>query len=153
MKKIILLIISVLTIVTLVACGATTSKKEPKAKGKKMTLAFATNPTTGYDWTFKFEEGDDKGKIFLENLENEFPKGTGLVGQGGFRIYNFKATAPGPQKLTFTYERPWEGGEKAYDVVYELNVDSDLNIEWLDKQKGIIESEEKVDFFPDPIFA
>ena len=152
MKKIILLIMYAFATLLLVACStATTLKKEPKEKGQTMILALATNPSTGFDWEFEFEEGEGKGKIYLEKLENEFPN-DGRVGQGGFRVYFFKATASGPQKLTFTYRRPWEGGETAYDVVYELNVDDDLNIEWFDKKKGVIESEETIDFFPDPRF-
>ena len=75
------------------------------------------------------------------------------VGASSKRVYYFRATKEGKKTLTFTYGRPWEGGEKAYDVVYELSVDKDLNITCTNKKKGVIESKEELSFFPDPVFT
>lgn len=146
MKKSLLL--SLLVIVSLLAsaCG-------PKyGKGAEMSLDFISNPSTGYDWVYEILEGDNYAEIYLIRQDNDFPQ-TNVAGAGGHRIYYFKATKAGKQTLTFTYRRPWEGGETAYDVVYELSVDKDLNISCTGKKKGKIASDKELSFFPDPVFS
>ena len=152
MKKIFLGIISILIVLTFVACGNTASaKKELLGSGKTMSLRLPANPSTGYDWSYTLEEGENNGNIILNRQENDFPE-TNLMGAGGYRVYYFVGSEIGPVKLTFTYSRPWEGGEVAYDVVYDFNVNEDFDIEWYGKKKGVVESEQDLSFFPDPAF-
>ena len=144
MKKNLLLLVVVILFAT--ACGA------KYGKGAEMSLNFESNPSTGYDWVYGVLEGDNYAEIYLSNQENDFPE-SNLAGAGGRRIYYFRATKAGKQTLTFTYRRPWEGGEIAYDVVYELSVDKDLNITCTGKKKGKVESDKELSFFPDPVFS
>ena len=150
MKKILLVSLVVLTLATLVACGSSSQSKN-LGKGKVMALEFETNPSTGYDWQYVFSDGD--AVIALDREDYQMNEDLNLVGNNQKRVYYFRASKAGNKKLTFTYERPWEGGEKAYDVVYDLVVDSDLNITCTNKKKGVIDSKEELSFFPDPIFS
>lgn len=149
MRKNVVLLLSLLMVLIVSACTAGSSKY---GKGHEMSLDFVTNPSTGYDWVFETLDGEKNAVVYLVNQENNFPE-SNLVGSGGHRVYYFRATTPGKQKLTFTYRRPWEGGEIAYDVVYDLNVDKDLNITCTAKKKGSVESDKELSFFPDPKFS
>lgn len=150
MKKLFLVLASLLVGVSLFACasGASASKY---GKGKIMSLSFKTNPTTGYDWQYEFSDGD--AEIVFDREDYKMNEDSNLVGGESTRIYYFRASKEGKKKLTFTYARPWEGGEKAYDVVYELEVDKDLNITCTSKKKGVVDSKEELSFFPDPVFT
>ena len=150
MKKILLVSLVVLTLATLVACGSSSQSKN-LGKGKLLSLTFETNPTTGYDWEYVFSNGD--AEIALDREDYQMNENLDAVGAPSKRVYYFRATKEGKKTLTFTYGRPWEGGEKAYDVVYELTVDKDLNITCTNKKKGAIESKEDLSFFPDPVFT
>ena len=137
------------------ACGNSNVKANEKSlgKGKTMKLTFITNPSTGFDWEYKFLEGDNYAKIVLDREDYDIKSGDiELVGAPTKRTYFFRAEKPGKQSLTFTYRRPWEGGEVSYDVVYELSVDKDLNISCLSKMKGVVETKKELSTFPDPEF-
>ena len=149
MKKIVLSLVLVISLLVS-ACGAVSSTNY--GKGVEMSLDFISNPSTGYDWVYEFASGDNLAEIFLIRQDNSFPE-SDVVGAGGHRVYVFKATKEGKQTLTFTYRRPWEGGEIAYDVVYDLVVDKDLNITCTGKKKGKVESDKELSFFPDPVFS
>lgn len=149
-KKVLLFLVLVSTIISLFACGNAKVSNETLGKGKEMKLAFKSNPTTGYDWEYSFE-GD--AEIVLDREETNLDENLDVVGSGIVRVYYFKANKAGKSNLTFTYRRPWENGEVAYDVVYELEVDKDLNIICLSKMKGKVESEEDLASFPNPTFA
>lgn len=149
MKKFLTVLVSLVLGLSLFACGnAGTSASN---KGKLMSLTFTTNPTTGFDWQYAFSDGD--AELVLDREDYQMNEDMNLVGGESNRVYYFRATKAGSKKLTFTYARPWEGGEKAYDVVYELEVDSDLNISCKSKKKGVIDSKEEISFFPDPVLT
>lgn len=148
MKKFLSLVMVGLLIFTIFGC---TKKEEVNmGKGTKMTLVFVSNPTTGFDWEYALEGGEGE----LELLDNTFlaPDEEGVFGAAGKRQYVFKGTKPGKVNLKFTYRRPWEGGETAYDVVYELDVEDDLSISCLSKSKGVVDSDKDLMSFPDPVF-
>lgn len=121
--------------------------------GKRMALAFEANPTTGFSWAYTVANDINNGelKLISEDYESNDKSGT-LIGGGGHTTYVFEAVKPGKQSLRFVYRRPWEGGENAYDVVYELEIDKDLNIICLSKMKGIIQSDKDLGSFPNPTF-
>lgn len=156
MKKIIFSTLMILSILTIISCSSnanTSSTVAPLGKGKQMMLRLESNPSTGFGWQYSLLEGDDKGALELVNQNfDSNNKNENLVGAGGYDTYEFKATKKGPQELTFTYMRNWEGGEVAYDVVYELDIDDDLNIIYIGKKKGIVETEKALSSFPDPTF-
>ena len=152
------LFISLITLLALLMMSCTSntiapSTAAPLGQGKIMVLRLETNPSTGFGWQYSLLEGDDKGALELVNQNfDSNNKNENLVGAGGYDTYEFKATKKGPQELTFTYMRNWEGGEVAYDVVYELDIDDDLNIIYIGKKKGIVETEKALSSFPDPTF-
>lgn len=121
--------------------------------GKKMTLVFDANPTTGFSWTYAVANDLNMGELkeISEDYEANDKTGT-LIGGGGHTTYVFEAVKPGKQNLRFVYRRPWEGGETAYDVIYELNIDENLNITCLSKMKGTVESDIDLGSFPNPVF-
>ena len=149
MKKFLVVVLSLVLSLSIFACKNDGGSKY--SKGKLMSLTFTTNPTTGYDWQYVFSDGD--AEIALDREDYQMEDGVDIVGGNQVRVYYFRATKAGNKKLTFTYERPWEGGEKAYDVVYDLVVDNDLNITCTNKKKGVIDSKEELSFFPDPVFT
>lgn len=149
MKKVLLVLVSLVACMSLFACGNSGTNKY--GKGKLLSLTFTTNPTTGYDWQYAFSDGD--AEIALDREDYQLNQELNLVGGENKRVYYFRASKAGNKKLTFTYMRPWEGGEKAYDVVYDLVVDNDLNITCTSKKKGVIDSKEELSFFPDPVFT
>lgn len=150
MKKTLLVSLVVLTLATLVACGSSSQSKN-LGKGKVMALEFDTNPSTGFTWEYQFENGD--GEIVFDREENKINTDLDLVGAPHKVVYYFKGEKEGSRNLVFTYRRPWEGGDFAYDVVYELKVDKDLNITCLSKMKGKVESDKELSFFPNPTFS
>ena len=152
MKKSIILSIVLVVGLLASACATVAVPKVDYGKGVEMSLDFITNPSTGYDWVYELNNDEKSAEIYLVRQDNDFPD-TDLIGSGGHRIYYFRATKEGKQTLTFTYRRPWEGGEVAYDVVYDLEVDKDMNITCTAKKKGVVESDKELSFFPDPVFS
>lgn len=154
--KNVIITLSTLLALLMMSCTSNTiapSTAAPLGQGKIMVLRLETNPSTGFGWQYSLLEGDDKGALELVNQNfDSNNKNENLVGAGGYDTYEFKATKKGPQELTFTYMRNWEGGEVAYDVIYELEIDNDLNILYLGKKKGIVESDKDLSSFPDPTF-
>lgn len=151
MKKILSMFLVLTLTLTLVACASNTNQNANFGKGKVMALEFETNPSTGYNWEYKFENGD--GEIVFDREENKINEDLDLVGASHQVVYYFKAEKPGNRNLVFTYRRPWLGGDVAYDVVYELSVDENLNITCLSKMKGTVESDKELSYFPNPTFS
>lgn len=151
MKKIILFVTVLAMLASLVACGKSASNNSSFGKGKVMALEFESNPSTGYTWEYKFEGGE--GEVAFDREETKLNENQDLVGAPNKVVYYFKATKEGNRNLRFTYRRPWEGGDVAYDVVYELAVDKNLNISCLSKMKGSVESDVELSFFPNPTFS
>ena len=153
MKKIFALSLAVISILTLASCNGGLAKKDKGfGSGKNMSLRFETNPSTGYDWEWSLMTGDNLAVIEFDREEYEMNENMDVVGSPSYRTYYFVARKDGKQSLTFTYRRPWEGGEAAYNVVYELSVDKNLNITCLSKMKGDIDSDKELSFFPNPKF-
>lgn len=147
MKKVLLL--ASLLMFSVFACNKQL-KNNSFGMGKIMALRFETNPSTGFGWEFKFEGGG--GEVAFDREENIQNKEEKLFGSAEEVIYYFKGVKAGNTNIRFTYRRPWKGGEVAYDVLYELSVDKDLNITCLSKMKGIVESNYDLTFFPNPTF-
>jgi len=77
------------------------------AKGQRIVIRLAGNPTTGYSWALAKLEGDaveQVGKVQYE--PKRVPRG--IVGSGGTFRFTFKAVKLGKATLRLAYRRPWE---------------------------------------------
>ena len=165
MKKFILLSLLLLSSLLIVSCKKSlptessaqapveeTTAPAPKT-GKVMTIKLESNPSTGYEWKYAYGEGSDLGKLFLTHQGFESSDQSGkMMGAGGFNEFIFEGRKQGPQTITFTYKRNWEGGDVAYDVIYEVDIDKNLNITYLGKKQGSVKGDKDLSFFPDPTF-
>ncbi len=88
--------------------------------GATVVLSLESNPTTGYDWQVA---GVDE-EICTLTYDGYFaaPAPPGMVGSGGAHLFEVFGLAPGETELTFTYRRPWEGGETAEEHTVHLTV-------------------------------
>lgn len=106
-------------------------KTETGRDGKNAVVSFEANATTGFSWTYALSE-----KGIVREVSQEYvtePHDEKMVGFGGRQFYVFGAVKEGRVRATFTYRRPWEGGETAGSVVLDLAVDSDGNVLFLEK--------------------
>lgn len=153
MKKLLALtVVLTITVLTMACSSSANASNVPTlGSGKKMKLKFDTNPTTGYEWQYKTNEGGGAVILTDESYESSDPTGK-LMGAGGYSTYTFVGSKKGHVTLTFTYLRHWDAGSALYDVVYELEVDDNLNIACMSKNKGVINNEKELSEFPDPVF-
>jgi len=86
----------------------TDKDKEAKvelAKGDKLLVKLAANPTTGFTWVIASKE-DAKLKAADKPVYEAAEKGK--VGGGGTQIFTFTATAPGIMEVEMHYKRTFE---------------------------------------------
>lgn len=148
MKKISVLVLTLFALVSMFSCNL---RGKEFGSGKVMALEFSTNPSTGYGWEYSFEGGD--AEVVFDREETKLNENNALMGAPHNVVYYFRATKEGTKNLTFVYRQPWTGGEVAYDVVYELVVDKNLNIKCLSKMKGSVISDVDLSTFPNPVFT
>lgn len=90
------------------------------AVGDTFSIVLDSNPTTGYSWRRQDRTGDG---VVAFTGSRFVPARTDLAGAGGREHMTFTATAPGTEKLTFHYLRPWEKNtEPAKTVVFTVTV-------------------------------
>ncbi|MEI6579316.1 MAG: protease inhibitor I42 family protein [Eubacteriales bacterium] len=99
---------------------------------KSVTVAFESNPSTGYSWVCEMAP---KG---IAKISHEFytqPVSlTPIVGAPGTYTYVIVPVTDGKTKLTFYYMRVWEGKDKAAQIAnYDITV-----------TKGILTMEKQV---------
>lgn len=90
------------------------------AMGETGKVILKGNPTTGYTWHVKIEDGG-----ILKQTSNSYASDSGLIGSGGTYTWAFKAQKKGTAKLTFTYYREFEGAASVTadnTVVYTVTV-------------------------------
>mgnify|MGYP001384054780 CR=1 FL=1 len=87
------------------------------SSGNSLIVELGSNPTTGYEW----EEAviSDTNVISQDSHGFFAPENKGMVGSGGTDTWTFSALKAGTATITFSYGRPWEGGEKG---TYTLTV-------------------------------
>lgn len=130
MKKNIIKMITVFVVVMLVGCSQTsakiTTRKGVTVKDNIMTVKYASNPSTGYTWSYSFSK-DGMLKVVNDKYK---PKSNAknLVGGSGYQYYSFKALKKGNVTIDLVYKRNWEGGETAKEVKLKVTIDSDKNI-------------------------
>ena len=80
------------------------------ASGEKLTVDLGSNPSTGYSWG---EKAGNSDPAVVKQVKHERigPKQP-MPGAGGSQSWTFEAIKTGTSTLDFSYDRPWQGGEK-----------------------------------------
>jgi len=81
------------------------------AAGSTITVTLCSNPTTGFQWG---EQAQISNTQVLKQTSSKMlaPANTGMVGAPGNQEWTFEALQAGASTVSFSYSRPWEGGEK-----------------------------------------
>jgi inhibitor of cysteine peptidase len=77
------------------------------AKGDKLLVKLAANPTTGFTWVIASKE-DDKLKSAGKPDYEPANKDKKIVGGGGTQTFTFTAQAVGEVQVEMQYKRPFE---------------------------------------------
>ncbi|MCR5724102.1 MAG: protease inhibitor I42 family protein [Treponema sp.] len=97
----------------------------PTAKAAQCIISLESNPSTGFSWACEI------ANPAVAELEDIVYKGNAasekIAGAGGYEHFVFTCKQPGSTGLTFTYRRPWKGGEIAEVRRAQLIVDDRLN--------------------------
>ena len=90
---------------------------------KPTVLSFASNPTTGYEWSYVIENED------LLSITDEFvqPNSTdGKTGVPGEQHFTFEGKKEGVTTVVFSYSRSFEADEKPLcTITYTVETDDD----------------------------
>jgi len=88
--------------------------------GSTITVTLCSNPTTGFQWGEQAQISDTK---VAKQTSHKIvaPANTGMVGAPGNEVWTFEALKAGTSTISFSYSRPWEGGEKNVETL-KLNV-------------------------------
>ena len=78
--------------------------------GETFTIALDSNATTGFQWTEQAKIADVN--VLQQTVHNYVAPSDLVVGKAGIEEWTFKAVTSGSTKVTLSYNRPWEGGEK-----------------------------------------
>ena len=121
-SKIILMIIISATLLTLLACGSSSTPKQVSVdssySGKEveiaadgsLTVTLESNRTTGFQW----ELTSISDQAVLEKVDQKYvapeatQNGAPLVGAPGEEVWTFKALQKGESTISMGYSRPWE---------------------------------------------
>lgn len=93
-----------------------------------LKIELAANATTGYSWSCEIE--DESVLVLAGSSYKESPHPAGTTGVGGTQYYYFNALSQGQTAVTFTYSRPWQGGETGEVLIYTVTVDADMNVSY-----------------------
>lgn len=75
-----------------------------------LVVTLGSNPTTGFQWDANPAISD---AAVLSQYEHNFVSPTSTaVGAPGKDVWTFKPLKKGTATVSFSYSRPWEGGEK-----------------------------------------
>lgn len=77
-----------------------------------VVIRLAENPTTGYCWEI---EELDKNILALQSSDFFLPEDP-QFGEGGMRVFVFKAKAAGGAHIRLKYWQEWEGNDSIRDV-------------------------------------
>lgn len=105
------------------SCGTTRSANVEKSSSVQVELS--SNPTTGFSWACEIENPAVVEILSDSYKQNPAPKG--MVGVGGVQTFVFACKQSGISALTFTYRRPWKGGETAEIRHAKIVVDDGLH--------------------------
>ena len=130
MNKSIFLLTLPLLAFAFASCGTTKSATTNNANSEKTSTStvqveLPSNPTTGFSWACEIEN-----PAVAEILSDTYKQDSAperMVGVGGIQTFVFECKQGGSSGLTFTYRRPWEGGETAEVRHAQIVVDKNLH--------------------------
>lgn len=119
-----------LLIMALASCGTTRSanvekSSRPQVESSSVQVELSSNPTTGFSWACEIENPAVVEILSDSYKQNPAPKG--MVGVGGVQTFVFACKQSGISALTFTYRRPWKGGDTAEIRHAKIVVDDSLH--------------------------
>ncbi len=91
-----------------------------------VSMTFAANPTTGYDWSYAFSQDG-----ILAEVSNQYDPDENtmeLAGAGGMHTWNFEAVESGDVTVTFVYAQPWSNEVPAETMAFLFQVDADKKV-------------------------
>jgi len=87
--------------------------------GAVITLTLCSNPSTGFSWG---EQAQISNKEVLKQISHKTVAATtSMPGAPATQVWTFQALNAGSSSASFSYSRPWEGGEKNVET-FVLNV-------------------------------
>lgn len=95
---------------TLIVTKTDTGKSFEVQVDTVVEVRLPENPTTGFRW-----KAYDVDEAHLRQQEARFESGGPAVGEGGTRIFQFRAVAPGRAVLRLKLFREWEGDASILD--------------------------------------
>ena len=87
--------------------------------GSTITVTLCSNPTTGFQWGEQAQISDTQ--VLKQTSHKMVAGNTGMPGAPGSQVWTFEALKAGSSIVSFSYSRPWEGGEKNVER-FKLNV-------------------------------
>ena len=129
MKRLIMILLVSMALLSLVLPGCATSAKaftEPSqiintGVNQEFVIALGSNISTGYSWQAAY---DEKALTLVEQTYKEQDNtGKQIVGAAGTEYFKFKSLTKGETEITFTYRRPWEEpSAQDQTLVFTVNV-------------------------------
>jgi predicted secreted protein len=79
------------------------------ARGGHIVLRLCSNPSTGFSWE---DASISHPSVLAQRSRTSIPPAVTMPGAAGLEEWTFEATNKGGCTVTFSYSRPWDGGEK-----------------------------------------
>jgi inhibitor of cysteine peptidase len=89
------------------------------APGALITVTLCSNPSTGFSWGEQAQISDKE--VLKQTSHKTVAATTSMPGAPGSQVWTFQALKAGAASASFSYSRPWEGGEKNVET-FVLNV-------------------------------
>ena len=83
--------------------------------GETYTLRLDSNPTTGYDWYIKSNDGLDVNKEYVQRVTDPM-----VCGAGGTAVFDITSEKAGEYTLVMNYERSFEKDSCVRTVTVKL---------------------------------
>jgi inhibitor of cysteine peptidase len=72
---------------------------------QRLEIRLPANATTGYSW----QAAGLRGPALAETAKPQYlAPSSNLAGAGGVQTFSYTARTPGSERLSFSYQRPWE---------------------------------------------
>lgn len=78
--------------------------------GDFLQISLGSNSSTGYQWAPQMDISNPK--VLVQTGHEALTGGTDKPGAPGSEVWVLQAMAPGEARVSTSYSRPWEGGEK-----------------------------------------
>lgn len=106
--------------------GVTPAAPEADVRTERtVTVELESNPTTGFSW--QCDIADTSVATLAESSYQPYAVPEGITGSGGTETFVLAVRGAGSTAVTFTYRRPWAGGETAEVRHATLTVDDSGN--------------------------